>query len=91
MKYRLNVVYPVAGGMDVALLDDFTMLFGERGAVKAALDARDGEAPSLNSNSDIGSMMASVDSRLGVERSGPAGNPEHDALGAGRCRPAGGF
>jgi hypothetical protein len=62
VKYRLNVIYPMAGGMDAAFLDDFTMLFGQTGAVKAALDARDGEAPSLNSNSDIASMMASVDS-----------------------------
>jgi hypothetical protein len=51
----------MAGGMDVAFLDDFTMLFGQRAAVKAALDARDGEAPSLGSNSRIAEMMAAVD------------------------------
>jgi hypothetical protein len=62
VRYRLNAVYPIAGGLDVSFLDDFTMLFGQRGAVKAALDARDGEAPSLNSNSRIAGMMAAVDS-----------------------------
>jgi hypothetical protein len=62
VKYRLNAIFPVAGGMDAVFLDDFTMLFGESGAVKAALDSRDGEAPSLNSNSDIAGMMSSVDS-----------------------------
>jgi hypothetical protein len=62
VKYRLNAIFPVAGGMDAVFLDDFTMLFGESGAVKAALDSRDGEASSLNSNSDIAGMMASVDS-----------------------------
>jgi hypothetical protein len=61
-RYRLSAIYPMAGGMDVAFLDDFTMVFGQRSAVKAALDARDGEAPSLSSNSRISDMIGDVDS-----------------------------
>ncbi len=61
-KYRLNVLYPMPGGLDMTFLDDFTMLFGERSSVKAALDARDGEAASLASNSQMADMMAAVDS-----------------------------
>jgi hypothetical protein len=60
-RYRLSSMYPMPGGMVVSLLDDFTMLFGQRAAVKAALDARDGEAPSLGSNSQIADMISSVD------------------------------
>ncbi|HVZ60531.1 MAG TPA: hypothetical protein VG892_07055 [Terriglobales bacterium] len=60
-RYRLSSMYPMPGGMVVSFLDDFTMLFGQRAAVKAALDARDGEAPSLGSNSQIADMISSVD------------------------------
>ncbi len=61
-KYRTAALYPMAGGQDMTFLDDSTMLFGQRNAVEAALDARDGEAPALASNSQMGDMITAVDS-----------------------------
>ena len=61
IKYRLTDMYPT-GGMQMAFLDPSTMVFGEMSALKAALDTRDGESPSLNSNSQIGDMMTGVES-----------------------------
>jgi hypothetical protein len=60
-KYRLSDVYPT-GGMQMTFLDPSTMIFGELPALKDALDTRDGESPSLNSNSQIGDMMSGVES-----------------------------
>src|SRR5260221_14209906 len=56
-----TVIYPMSGGMQMVFLDDWTMLFGEETAVKAALEARDGAGMSLNANSRITDMIASVD------------------------------
>jgi hypothetical protein len=56
-----SVIYPMSGGMQMVFLDDWTMLFGEESAVKAALEARDGAGMSLNANSHITDMIASVD------------------------------
>src|SRR5689334_4592320 len=61
-KYRANDLWAMPGGQDMTFLDDFTMLFGQRAAVEAALDSRDGEAPGLNSNSNIADMITAVDS-----------------------------
>jgi hypothetical protein len=61
-KYRTNDLYSMPGGQEMTFLDDFTMLFGQRAAVQAALDARDGEAPSVSSNSMIADNIAAVDS-----------------------------
>lgn len=61
-RYRLNAIYPMPGGQDMCFLDDFTMVFGMRDAVKAALDARDGVTPALDSESQIADMMGEVDS-----------------------------
>jgi hypothetical protein len=55
-----NVIYTMAGGMQMTFLDDWTMLFGTQLAVEAALEARDNSGLSLNSNSEITDMMASV-------------------------------
>jgi hypothetical protein len=55
------VLYPMAGGMTMAFLDDWTMLFGEKVAVEAALNARDNSSASLNSNSEIADMIPSVE------------------------------
>lgn len=60
-KMNGNLVYPMAGGMSMTFLDDWTMLFGDEKAVQAALDARDDSAQSLNSNSEVTDMIASVD------------------------------
>jgi hypothetical protein len=54
-------MYPMSGGMTMTFLDDFTMLFGSKAAVEAALEARDNSGQSLNANSDVTSMIASVD------------------------------
>lgn len=60
IKYRFTDLYPM-GGMQMTFLDPSTMVFGEMVAVKDALDTRDGESPSLNSNSQIGDMMSGVE------------------------------
>lgn len=60
-KVGTAVIYPMAGGMSMTFLDDFTMLFGAETAVRAALDARDNSAHSLNANGEVTDMMASVE------------------------------
>jgi hypothetical protein len=62
VKHRTTELWPMAGGMQMAFLDTFTILFGESSSVKNALDTRDGEAQSLTSNSQITDMIASVES-----------------------------
>jgi hypothetical protein len=59
---RTNKVYPlVKTGMVACFVDPSTMVFGTPDAVKAALDARDGVAPSLLTNAPIMDAMKSVD------------------------------
>lgn len=60
-KVNGSLVYPMAGGMSMVFLNDWTMLFGDEKAVQAGLDARDDSSQSLNSNSDVTDMIASVD------------------------------
>lgn len=60
-KVNGSFVYPMSGGLSMVFLDNWTMLFGEQTAVKAALDARDGSSMSLNSNAEVTDMIASVD------------------------------
>lgn len=60
-KVSTAMVYPMAGGMSMTFLDDWTMLFGTESAVRAALDARDNSAHSLNANPDVTDMIASVE------------------------------
>jgi hypothetical protein len=60
---RTNKVYPMGKtGMVLCFVDPSTMVFGGNEAVKAALDARDGNTQSLLSNSSIMDAMRSVDS-----------------------------
>lgn len=61
VKYRLNNIWPMAGGMQMSFLDSYTLLFGESSALKAALDAHDGEAQSLEYNTQITNMISSVE------------------------------
>ncbi len=61
-KYRLASIYPMDGGMVMCFLDDSTLLFGEISALKIALDTRDGEVLSLDTNQTMADMMSSVDS-----------------------------
>ena len=60
---RTNSVYPMAKtGFVLCFADPSTMIFGSRDSVTKALDARDGMAPSLLTNSALMSAMQSVDS-----------------------------
>jgi hypothetical protein len=61
-KYRLANIYPMDGGMVMVFLDESTLLFGEISAVKMALDTRDGQILSLDTNSSMSEMMSDVDS-----------------------------
>lgn len=60
-KLRDSLIYPM-GGMQMSFLDDFTILFGESTAVRAALDTRDGQAQTLDSNPQVADLITSVDS-----------------------------
>ena len=59
-KYHTSFLYPV-GSMHVTFLDNYTMLFGDEPAVEASLDARDGDAESLASNSRMSDLVRSAD------------------------------
>jgi hypothetical protein len=59
---RTNSVYPMTRtGMVLCFVDPSTMIFGDRDAVTKALDARDGMAASLLTNSALMNAMQSVD------------------------------
>jgi len=60
-KDRLAVLYPMEGGLNMAFLEDSALLFGEPAAVKLALEARQGEIPSVNSNGQISDLMNGMD------------------------------
>lgn len=61
-KLRTASLWPMTNGMSMTFLDDDTLLFGDRGAIQGALDARDGYSSTLDSNNTIADMMGSVDS-----------------------------
>ena len=62
--YRDNQLYPLgSAGMSVCFLNQTTMVFGERMAVHAALDARDSIIPNFLQNGDMVNEMAAVDSK----------------------------
>ena len=64
VKVRNNEVYPMgSAGMSVAFLNQTTMVFGDKEAVRNALDARDGLIPNFLQNSDMMNSMVSVDSK----------------------------
>ena len=61
---RSNAVYPLgSAGMSVCFLNQTTMVFGDRDAVKASLDARDSITPNFLQNSDMVNEMTAVDSK----------------------------
>ena len=60
-KYRDALIYPMSDGMEMTFLDDTTLLFGDGGAVRGALDARDGYITTLDSNPDISSLITDVE------------------------------
>jgi hypothetical protein len=59
-RYKLAQVFPLSG-MQMAFLDDYTMLFGDMSAIKAALDARNGDSPSLSSNGKVSDLIGAVE------------------------------
>jgi len=61
-KYRTSSIYSMDSGMVMSFLDDSTLLFGDLSAVKLALDTRDGEILSVDTNSTMSEMMSDVDS-----------------------------
>jgi hypothetical protein len=61
---RNTSIYPMgSGGMSVIFLNQTTMVFGDKDAVAAAVDARDGITPDFLSNSDMVNEMTAVDSK----------------------------
>lgn len=62
--FRNNNIYPLgSAGMSVVFLDQTTMVFGDRDAVKASLDARDGMTPNFLANGDMVNEMIAVDQK----------------------------
>jgi hypothetical protein len=61
-KFRTAQLYPMSGGMEMTLLDENTLLFGETSSIQGALDVRDGYTQGLDSNQQIADMIPSVDS-----------------------------
>jgi hypothetical protein len=61
-KYHTSSLYPMDGGFVMTFLDDSTLLFGELSAVKLALDTRDGQILSIDTNPTMSDMMSNVDS-----------------------------
>jgi hypothetical protein len=63
MHYHENdEIWPMSNGMDMTFLDDNTLLFGDAGAVKGALDAHDGYATTLDSNTQVADLIGPVES-----------------------------
>lgn len=61
---RNNTIYPMGtAGMSVVFLNQTTMAFGDREAVHAALDARDGLSPNFLQNGEMMNEMNAVDTR----------------------------
>src|SRR5271163_3577621 len=56
---RNNSIYPMgSNGMSVVFLNQTTMVFGDKSAVKEAIDARDGMVPDFLSNGEMVNDMA---------------------------------
>jgi hypothetical protein len=61
---RNNSVYPMgSNGMSVVFLNQTTMVFGDKDAVKEAMDARDGITSNFLANGDMVNEMGVVDSK----------------------------
>jgi len=61
---RNNNIYPMgSNGMSVVFLNQTTMVFGDKEAVKSALDARDGLTSNFLSNGDMVNEMIAVDTK----------------------------
>jgi hypothetical protein len=62
VKYHDSDIYPMSEGMDMAFLDETTLLFGSGPALRGAIDARDGYVQTLDSNPDIANLIQDVES-----------------------------
>ncbi len=61
---RNNSIYPMgSAGMSVVFMNQTTMVFGDRAAVQAALDARDGLTANFLQNGEMMNEMNAVDTR----------------------------
>src|SRR6201996_5638873 len=61
---RNTSIYPMGtSGMKVVFLNQTTMIFGDKDAVIAAVDARDGMLPDFLANGEMVSEMGTVDSK----------------------------
>ena len=61
VKYHDSDIYPMGTGMEMTFLDETTLLFGEGGALRGSLDARDGYVLTLDSNPDISNLIGDVE------------------------------
>ncbi len=61
-KYLLSYLYPMSSGMQLSFLDPATIVFGESGSLKGAIDVRDKNAESLANNSSINDLIVDNDS-----------------------------
>jgi len=60
---RNNDIYPMGtSGLSVVFLNQTTMVFGDKDAIKAAVDSRDGFAPNFMTDSELVGDMVAVDS-----------------------------
>ena len=60
---RNNSIYPMGStGLSVVFLNQTTMVFGDKDAINAALDSRDGITQSFLTDSDLVNEMGAVDS-----------------------------
>jgi len=61
-KYGAADIYPMDGGFVMSFLDDSTLLFGDPTSIRVALDTKDGQVLSVDTNGEMADMMSSVDS-----------------------------
>jgi hypothetical protein len=61
-KYLLSYLYPMGSGMQLVFLDPSTIVFGESGSLKGAIDVRDKGAESLASTNAINDLIIDNDS-----------------------------
>ena len=82
---RNNSIYPMGStGLSVVFLNQTTMVFGDKDAIRAALDSRDGFAPNFLTDSDLVSEMACGGQPRGMEPAGRQGHADDDEERAGR-------
>src|SRR6202166_4944709 len=61
-KYGTAEIYPMDGGFVMSFLDDSTLLFGDPTSIRVALDTKEGQVLSVDTNGNMADMMSSVDS-----------------------------